>query len=125
MLIFCSFSILGLSACATHQPVKVPFYLSETPSKQSKTLPLRVGVKKFAEAKQFSLDLKNSGRSLVPQTSISDGFTDNFLNYLYQNNVFKSVHKAPFSSENLDMVLAGRIIEIQTEEPDFESAMAG
>jgi len=125
LLILCYFSILGLSACATHQPVKVPFYLSETPSKQSKTLPLRVGVKKFSEAKQFSLDLKNIIPSMVPQTSISDGFTDNFVNYLYQNNVFKSVHKAPFSSENLDMVLAGRIIEIQTEEPDYESAMGG
>ena len=125
LLFFCSFSILGLSACATHQPVKVPFYLSGTPSKQSEALPLRVGVKKFSEAKQFSLDLKNILPPIVPQTSISDGFTDNFVNYLYQNNVFKSVHKAPFNNEDLDMVLAGRIIEIQTEEPDYESAMGG
>jgi S1-C subfamily serine protease len=125
LLIFCSFSILGLSACATNQPVKVPFYLSGTPSVQSSKLPLRVGVKKFSEAKEFSLDLKNIMPSMVPQTSISDGFTDNFVNYLYQSNVFKSVHKAPFGSENLDMILAGRIIEIQTAEPDFDSAMGG
>ena len=87
LLFFCSFSILGLSACATHQPVKVPFYLSGTPSKQSEALPLRVGVKKFSEAKQFSLDLKNILPPIVPQTSISDGFTDNFVNYLYQNKL--------------------------------------
>ena len=125
LLIFCSGSILGLSACASHQPVRVPFYLSESPSNQSTVLPLRVGVKKFSEVKKFSLDMKNLTRPMVPETSVSDGFTDNFVNYLHQTNIFKSISKEPFISENLDMILAGRILEIKTAEPEFVSAMGG
>ena len=125
LLVFCSCSILGLSACASHQPVRVPFYLSESPSNQSTELPLRVGVKKFSEVKKFSLDMKNIIPPMVPETSVSDGFTDNFVNYLHQTNIFKSISKEPFISENLDMILAGRILEIKTAEPEFESAMGG
>lgn len=123
-LIFCTLTILVLSSCAT-QPVLVPFYLSGTPSKISPKLPLRVGVEKFSEAKQFSLDLKNIIPSILPQTTISDGFTDSFVNYLFQSNLFKSIHKQPFNSEDVDIIWVGRILEIQTEEPDFDSAMGG
>jgi len=124
LLAFYILIAIGLNSCAK-PPIRLSFGLSEPPSRTSAPIPLRVGVVKFKEEKEFSLDLDNLTVDVIPEESISSGFTDAFIDYLHQANIFKSILKEPFKNDDVDLVLKSKIVNLQTDEPEFASAMAG
>jgi hypothetical protein len=124
LLVFYILIAIGLNSCAK-PPIRLSFGLSEPPSRTSAPIPLRVGVVKFKEEKEFSLDLDNLTVDVIPEESISSGFTDAFIDYLHQANIFKSILKEPFKNDDVDLVLKSKIVNLQTDEPEFASAMAG
>lgn len=115
------------SSCTTPPPphIHIPLSLIEKPYVELKKLPLRVGVNKFSEENEYSLDLKNIIPSISPFYGISNSFTDNFVHYLHESGIFELVLKEPFEIEDVDIVLNPRILELQSEEPDYDAAMAG
>lgn len=126
ILLFCTLIIFSLTACAgTRPPIVASFGLTDTPTSIQQKCPIRIGVNKFSESKLFSLNLKNLLVPIVPKDSISDGFTNSFVEYLHKTNLFEVVLKEPFDIEDVDIVMSGKILDLQTEEPDFEAAMGG
>lgn len=124
LLAFYILIAIGLNSCAK-PPIRISFGLSEPPPRTSAPIPLRVGIIKFKEEKEFSLDLQNLTVDVIPEESISSGFTNAFVDHLHQANIFKSILKEPFKNDDVDLVLKSKIVNLQTEEPEFASAMAG
>jgi hypothetical protein len=124
-ILLCAVTMMSLTSCAMKAPIMVSFGLTETHSLISEKFPMQIGVNKFSEAKSFSLDLKNVRPPIMPKGSLSDGFTDSFVQYLHKTNLFEVVLKEPFDNDDVALILNGKILDIQTEEPDFALAMGG
>ncbi len=116
---------MGICSCVkvTQPTIRVPFNLSKIVSESPSKIHARVGVENFIEIEEFSLRLEHCSvycPPTVPQGTISDGVTGNFVYYLHELNLFENVLREPFDVKDVDIILTGKIVKIQSKQPDYK-----